>query len=571
MRIALLLLVNAAALSAVDLTGEWRRHDGDDPRWASPDFDDRAWAIMELPRRVPIPNGVAWLRRTATAPPEAWPDPALAIGTVAPCVDVFINGQRIGGLECPATGEPPIRLPSAFPVPPALLRPGQPFTVALRIEGRSSMVSTSGVIRRLDEGPYLLTRMATAAAAARTAHLQLQVLNWRWAVLASLMLAMAVLMLALWLFHRESWELFLFGLFEALVGARYLLLLVQLASGLNLIPMTAAVNLLARPAIGAVSYLVFRWERVSWPSLAAVIALHAGSFWLPGNAGLFLHASLHLLFAIPGFRRQPWLAATFMVYSAGIMAQLLSLAVTSVVPLLNLLVGAVIALLLLIRVTQERGRLTAEIAAAQAVQQLLLSPPGTAAPFQIDCAYHPAREVGGDFYQAFETPAGTLVLAGDVSGKGLQAAMRVSTIIGALRNRRSDEPASLLQELNRVLLGGGGFTTCCCALFPTGGGPARVANAGHPAPYVDGREMDLEPALPLGVTAEAFYLETAVSGSMFTFVSDGVIEAANAAGELFGFERTREISARPAPEIAEAARAWGQNDDITVVTVRRNS
>jgi phosphoserine phosphatase RsbU/P len=54
-----------------------------------------------------------------------------------------------------------------------------------------------------------------------------------------------------------------------------------------------------------------------------------------------------------------------------------------------------------------------------------------------------------------------------------------------------------------------------------------------------------------------------------TFVSDGVIEAANANGELFGFERTREISTKPAKEIASVARAWGQNDDITVVTVRR--
>ena len=53
------------------------------------------------------------------------------------------------------------------------------------------------------------------------------------------------------------------------------------------------------------------------------------------------------------------------------------------------------------------------------------------------------------------------------------------------------------------------------------------------------------------------------------FLSDGVVEAANINDELFGFERTREISGRPAAEIAAAAKAWGQNDDITVVTVRR--
>jgi serine phosphatase RsbU (regulator of sigma subunit) len=60
-------------------------------------------------------------------------------------------------------------------------------------------------------------------------------------------------------------------------------------------------------------------------------------------------------------------------------------------------------------------------------------------------------------------------------------------------------------------------------------------------------------------------------GSTLTLVSDGVVEAANADGQLFGFDRTREISTKSAREVAEAARAWGQNDDITVVTVRRSS
>ena len=60
-------------------------------------------------------------------------------------------------------------------------------------------------------------------------------------------------------------------------------------------------------------------------------------------------------------------------------------------------------------------------------------------------------------------------------------------------------------------------------------------------------------------------------GAQVTLVSDGVVEAENAARELFGFERTLEISGKSAQEIAEAAKAWGQNDDITVVTVRKNA
>lgn len=74
------------------------------------------------------------------------------------------------------------------------------------------------------------------------------------------------------------------------------------------------------------------------------------------------------------------------------------------------------------------------------------------------------------------------------------------------------------------------------------------------------------------MVAENVWVDTSLTmlaGDQITFVSDGVIEAANATGELFGFERTAAVSAETAEAIAEAARKWGQNDDITVVTVRR--
>jgi len=96
-----------------------------------------------------------------------------------------------------------------------------------------------------------------------------------------------------------------------------------------------------------------------------------------------------------------------------------------------------------------------------------------------------------------------------------------------------------------------------------------VANAGHPSPYFDGAEAACEAGLPLGVLSGVEYEETVVPGERFTFVSDGVVEAENSVGELFGFERTRAISGQSAGEIAAVATAWGQNDDITVVTARR--
>ncbi len=113
-----------------------------------------------------------------------------------------------------------------------------------------------------------------------------------------------------------------------------------------------------------------------------------------------------------------------------------------------------------------------------------------------------------------------------------------------------------------------GFSTCRAALIQPNG-DAIIANAGHPSPHCDGREVETEPCLPLGIAAGALYPESVAQGERFTFVSDGVVEAANAKGELFGFERTLDISSKSAQEIAEAAKAWGQTDDITIVTVRR--
>lgn len=89
--------------------------------------------------------------------------------------------------------------------------------------------------------------------------------------------------------------------------------------------------------------------------------------------------------------------------------------------------------------------------------------------------------------------------------------------------------------------------------------------AGHLPPYPNGEEVRLDGGLPLGLVQDADYVEsviTATNGPL-TFLSDGVVEAADSKGELFGFERTRAISGTSPNEIAVAARAWGQDDDIT--------
>jgi hypothetical protein len=227
---------------------------------------------------------------------------------------------------------------------------------------------------------------------------------------------------------------------------------------------------------------------------------------------------------------------------------------------------------------QERNRqVEQELAAAAALQTLLLSSrSANVGSFSIESVYHPAGEVGGDFFHV--APAGeggAVVVVGDVSGKGLKAAMTVASIIGALRDFSEPQPAAVLAHLNRVLYGQvEGFVTCCVAQLEPNG-VLRLANAGHIPPYCNGREMACTPGLPLGILEQQDWAETEVRlepETRLIFVSDGVVEAAKSSGELFGFERTCEISARSADAIASAAQAFtagaAQNDDITVLGVQ---
>jgi hypothetical protein len=216
---------------------------------------------------------------------------------------------------------------------------------------------------------------------------------------------------------------------------------------------------------------------------------------------------------------------------------------------------------------EERNRLAAELEAASTIQRLLI----TGATDGVEAAYLPATEVGGDFYQLPTLEDGsTLVAVGDVSGKGLKAAMVVAMLVGIIRSHRHLAAGALLGQINRTLAGSldGGFVTCAIARLPVAGS-WTIANAGHPAPYLEGREIAVEAGLPLGIIPDAVYAESELRVRSLTFVSDGVVEAVNAKGELFGFDRTAAVSTWSANDIAEVARAWGQNDDITVVTVRR--
>lgn len=225
-----------------------------------------------------------------------------------------------------------------------------------------------------------------------------------------------------------------------------------------------------------------------------------------------------------------------------------------------------------------------EMAAARSVQQVLIPDQLPTIPgLRIESAYFPAKDVGGDFFQILQIPrrggsdsASAFIVLGDVSGKGLKAAMTVSLIVGSLRTSATycTSPAQLLTEINRTLLGrSDGFATCIVLMFLPSD-RLTMANAGHTNPYLDGVEIQTEANLPLGLDADVRYSEITIQiapGSLCTLVTDGVIEATSPSGELYGFERTEAISNRPAKAIAEAARQFGQEDDITVLSLTNES
>jgi hypothetical protein len=228
---------------------------------------------------------------------------------------------------------------------------------------------------------------------------------------------------------------------------------------------------------------------------------------------------------------------------------------------------------------ERQARIELEVRSAREVQQILVPEEAPAIPgLSIASVYRPAEEVGGDFFQVIALPGGAALIAlGDVSGKGLKAAMTVSLIVGTLRTlaEYTQSPAEVLLGLNRRLLGrtDGGFATCVVARIEPDG-ETTIANAGHLAPFRDREELPVAGSLPLGLAEEPEYDELIFplhEGETLTFYTDGIVEARNQAGELYGFERLAALlRADPSIEqMVEEARNFGQQDDITVFKVTR--
>jgi serine phosphatase RsbU (regulator of sigma subunit) len=229
----------------------------------------------------------------------------------------------------------------------------------------------------------------------------------------------------------------------------------------------------------------------------------------------------------------------------------------------------------------EAFRMHNELVQAQEVQQVILPESHLALPgLAVESEYRPAREVGGDFFQMIPHRAdgSLLIVAGDVAGKGLKAGMLVALLVGAIRTaaQYAPDPAAVLSALNLLLMGRSDAQATCLALRISKDGAVTLANAGHIAPYLNGEPLPMEGALPLGIieSAESSLMHFQLHhGDRLMLMSDGVAEATDNGGQLYGFERVHQLlrTAKSAAEVASAAQTFGQEDDISVISITRTA
>lgn len=587
--------------------GPWRVHAGDDPQGASPTEDDSAWQQVELgsteSQNLSTAEGVLWFR--ALIPWQNIPaNSALLIAPKATGCQIFVNGSKVS--DCNRLPGPNYYIQRGILIHLTGASPGSPSLLAIRLDQAGK--TRSGAVG-LGKGDVLLGTSAllsdrrTALDAARF----YRVLPEDLLCLGEL-LGGAVLLLA-FAFDRGSREYLWFAAFLWLDGSASLMSCFDVVYPIVGPAWQRWLNefgLIARyaPLIGFLA--TFTKVRTNWalrgyqvilllvPEVLAAARFYGLGRYLPNFAYVLLAVQLPFVAGSLVFLAMQWRRgnrdAALLLPSFLLANGFEVLGLTGLVGRFHLgtrfsydcddlsmfffLISiAPVMIARHRRITMEHARTNADLEAAREVQRQLVVPAADVPGFRVESAYAPAKQVGGDFFRVMPVEdGGVLVVVGDVSGKGLKAAMTVSAIMGSLHDYASSRPAEVLAHLNRVLHGRmDGFVTCCVAHIAADG-TMTVANAGNPAPYLNGEEMAVEPGLPLGILGEASYAETRYQiapNDRLTFVSDGVVEATNPQGELYGFERTEAISSQPAKAIAEAATQFGQEDDITVLSVTR--
>jgi serine phosphatase RsbU (regulator of sigma subunit)/predicted ester cyclase len=245
---------------------------------------------------------------------------------------------------------------------------------------------------------------------------------------------------------------------------------------------------------------------------------------------------------------------------------------------------------------RERARVEQELQVARRIQEASLPKVvPTLEGWQIFPYYQPAREVGGDFYDFHHLSEGRLgVVVGDATGKGVPAALVMSTTLGMLQlaaqELDSSSPGEILERVNETLVAripANMFVTCFYAILDPKDGTLKYANAGHDLPYLwrGGTAHELRATgMPLGLMPGMIYEHKEIEldcGQSVLFYSDGLVEAHDPEGEMFGFPRLGALVAEQGEEGSLGAlcleelysfvgEGWEQEDDITLLTLRRS-
>jgi hypothetical protein len=640
------LILNQVGKGSAPLDGPWQFHLGDDPAWAAPSFDDGHWKQLTADQPWGLQGhesytGYAWYRRHITLSPAdgASPNFALLIPAIDDVYEFYWNGLPVGHL-----GSFPPHLDWLSLVPPQTygLGPVRSGVLAVRVFKLPLFTNDDGTAGGFEGVPVIGSPEAIAAVKDASDFQWLRRQQFRFG-LTSLYGMTALLSLFAWLRDRKQRLLFWMAIYTFMPVLELFLNGFRLPISNIWLTFVIQTSIQFREIS---QWFLLLWllqlneypRLVRWTRLAAIISVIAGTldgalaFFYPSvfDAVSFQIADAILTFfilpseIIPAFmvvyailRRKKldsarWVVAIVATVNAlfysvsNITAQGTrfthwTIATKMNAPLFTLFgsifpAQSILRTLLFLSIVyavirysiENRRRQTAleqEFQNARELQQVLVPDTLPAIPgFTLTSAYHPAQEVGGDFFQIIPLEdASTLLILGDVSGKGLKAAMAVSLIVGTVRALADDYPgpAQLLTQLNRRLCGRlqGGFATCVILRLHSGNEAVRectLASAGHPAPYLNDQELTLAGALPLGLSPSVTYEETTFSlqvGDHCSLYTDGLLEARNHTGELYSFARLQTLFAtRPnAEQATQAAVAFGQDDDITVLTLTRSA
>ena len=614
--------------------GPWRFHEGDDATWAAPDFDDSAWETVPIDKPWGAPRrfdayGISWYRVRIVPGTSAPQTLAVLFPSVKDAYEVFWNGRLVGSYGSLPPHASWYNNPwrETF----GLGRSG-PGVLAVRVWKAPSWLLGSGL--EIVFQPIVGSPESIAQAKAAIDFEWLRSLQFAFGSI-SLMALIAVIGVIGWLRDRKQWVLVWMALFAFIpCGALFLFILKTVREPLE----TGIFSLVTAAGDVSIIFLLLwlldlksdrKLLQTSYclsvvTSLAGILkafCLFGFTFQNPRPAliaftillSITLTIELFPLYLIATALKRPrsldhsrWMVAfssslVLLITTIGGMLAIVGqffhrnlsgaiwtpIAVIWGNPIEPLFVAFPICLLTVFYAvyryssTNRRRQiaLEEEFKSAREIQSVLLPDNLPSIPgIELTSAYKPVREVGGDFFQVLSLEDGsTLVVIGDVSGKGLKAAMAVSLILGMLRAlvQSMREPVELINALNRSVIGQlqGGFATCIVLRIDSGGG-CILANAGHPAPFLNGCEVSCKGALPIGITADSAYTESRfdlLPGDCLTLYSDGLLEARNAAGDLYGFKRLESLlSGKPsAADAAAAAVSFGQDDDITVLTLTR--